>query len=199
MTKEMFPDEQWFRSPDGKTLLAGSPLTSFTVSEAGAQILDVLENGQALPTKHEALTSRLLATGAVHPHTDHSVALSDITVVIPAYVTNELGLAQLNELITNLRGVAVIVVDDASPKTPAITGATVVRREHNGGPGAARNTGLVEVATPYVAFIDSDVIATPDDLQQLASILRDEHVHLVAPRITTTDDKSVIGEYESLR
>ncbi|MEI8286923.1 MAG: mycofactocin biosynthesis glycosyltransferase MftF [Actinomycetes bacterium] len=199
MTKEMFPDEQWFRSPDGKTLLAGSPLTSFTVSEAGARILDVLENGQALPTKHEALTSRLLATGAVHPHTDHSVALSDITVVIPAYVTNELGLAQLNELITNLRGVAVIVVDDASPKTPAITGATVVRREHNGGPGAARNTGLVEVATPYVAFIDSDVIATPDDLQQLASILRDEYVHLVAPRITTTDDKSVIGEYESLR
>jgi len=199
MTNELIPDEQWFRSQDGKTLLAGSPLTLFTVSDAGARILDALENSTSLPAQHEALTSRLLATGAIHPRTNNAIPLADITVVIPAHITNELGLARLNELVTNLQGMTIIVVDDSSPETLAVTGASVIRREPNGGPGAARNTGLAQVGTPYVAFIDTDVIATPDDLQQLASVLRDEQVHLVAPRILSTDDKSVIGEYESLR
>lgn len=199
MTVTMFPDEQWFRSADGRTLLAGSPLTSFTVSEAGARILDAIEHNDSLPAHHETLTSRLLATGAVHPATSRSVALTDITVVIPAYLDSAIAQQNLTELVASLHGIAVVVVDDASPETLAITGATVIRRNLNGGPGAARNSGLAAVNTPYVAFIDSDVIATAGDVQQLASVLSDERVHLVAPRVRTVNDKTVIGEYESLR
>jgi glycosyltransferase involved in cell wall biosynthesis len=60
-----------------------------------------------------------------------------------------------------------IVVDDASPEPaslPADPRLRLVRREQNGGPPAARNTGIDAAEGRYVAFLDDDDIWTPERL-----------------------------------
>jgi mycofactocin system glycosyltransferase len=74
----------------------------------------------------------------------------------------------------------VVVVDDGS-RTP-IAGA--VRREVSGGPGAARNTGLEQVETELVAFLDSDTQPPPGWIERLAGHFEDPTVAAVAPRVT---------------
>ncbi|MEO8118242.1 MAG: glycosyltransferase family 2 protein [Rhodoferax sp.] len=78
--------------------------------------------------------------------------------------------------------VHVIVVDDASP-VPALgevaaaalpdSISTTVIIQPNGGPGAARNTGLdaVPTGTRYVAFLDSDDEWSPDHLARAVAAL----------------------------
>jgi glycosyltransferase involved in cell wall biosynthesis len=62
-----------------------------------------------------------------------------------------------------------IVVDDASPQPvvlaePVDPRIRLVRRDHNGGPAAARNTGLREARGAFVTFLDDDDLYTPDRL-----------------------------------
>ena len=59
----------------------------------------------------------------------------------------------------------------------------VVRRSTQGGPGAARDTGLAEVTTPLVAFVDADCLPVPGWLDRLLPHLDDPDVAVVAPRI----------------
>ena len=73
--------------------------------------------------------------------------------------------AELARCLAGLAGTSrVIVVDDGSADPAAIqsaaaaAGASVVRRPVNGGPAAARNTGLAAAQTPLVAFLDSDCV-----------------------------------------
>lgn len=191
-------DKQWFRSKDGKHLLAGSPLTSFTVSDAGAHILDAIETSTDLGTGHEQLTSRLLATGAVHPQLSKQIPTSDITIVIPAYAQHIGDIERINELIASLSAFTVIVVDDCSPHPISASPAHVIRHDTNKGPAASRNTGLSQATTPFVAFIDSDAHAKASDICSLASALSDESVAFVAPRVRTLNTDNGITEYESL-
>lgn len=190
-------DKQWFRSRDGKHLLAGSPLTSFTVSEAGARILDAIESSSDLGTGHEKLTSRLLATGSLHPTPVSPIATTEITVVIPAFITTTEEAERLQELVTSLQNLTVIVVDDCSPIHVSLTHCEVLRNEENRGPSTCRNRGLALVQTPFVAFVDSDAHADVNQLCLLASVLLDESTVLAAPRIRTRNENTGITEYES--
>jgi len=198
MTMNFFPDDQWFRSKNGNGVLAGSPLTYFGVTDAGARILDAIETNSELPQNHSQLTDRLLATGAVHPVPKHAAELTDITVVIPAYITNAGSHLYLEELVAALTGLAIIIVDDASPHTVTINGARIIRHDTNQGPAAARNTGIADVTTKYVACVDTDVIVTSSQITMLAAYLTDSQTGAVAPRITCTNDETFIGEFESL-
>ena len=78
--------------------------------------------------------------------------------------------------------IEVLVVNDASPIAPeaecaaAAFGHQITLRifsRPNGGPGAARNTGLdhVDTATDFVAFLDSDDIWQTDHLQNAIDAL----------------------------
>jgi hypothetical protein len=67
-----------------------------------------------------------------------------------------------------------------------------VRHTVNLGPAAARNTGLRNVRTAFVAFIDSDVVLNSSVLPILLRHFHDEKVALVAPRILGSD--SVAGD-----
>lgn len=191
------PDKQWFRSRDGKHLVAGSPLTSFTVSDAGARILDDIENAIDLNPGHERLTSRLIATGAAHERITEAVDSADITVVIPAFARDQSDHERVHNLVNSLSDFTVIVVDDCSPLQIDVPGAQVVRHDVNRGPSASRNTGLSLVTTPFVAFIDVDAHATASDVCLLASALAHESVVLVAPRIRSSEASTGLSEYES--
>ena len=192
------PDHQWFRSTDGTSLIAGSPLSFFKVSTKGADILSLIESGASLPAGHEPLTQRLVAAGAVHPLRDEPAQTSDITVVIPTYARDNDALQRVTILARSLSEIRVIVVDDCSPQPVAIDGVTVVRHDANQGPGVARNTGLALATTPFVAFIDDDVTITPECIQLLAAQMSDENVALVAPRIISSQNSRLTGAYESL-
>lgn len=192
------PDHQWFRSKDGTSLIAGSPLSYFKVSTKGAEILSLIESGASLPTDHEPLTRRLITAGAVHPLSEQPVPTSDITVVIPTFARDNDALQRVTTLATSLSEMRVIVVDDCSPQPVAIDGATVVRHDTNQGPGVARNTGLALVSTPFVAFIDDDVSITAACIQLLAAQMSNDKVALVAPRIISSQNNRLTGDYESL-
>ncbi|SDZ13815.1 mycofactocin system glycosyltransferase [Herbiconiux ginsengi] len=106
------------------------------------------------------------------------------------------------------RAPRIIVVDDASVD-PAGTraaaarwGAEVLELEENGGPAAARNAGLRQVTTPFVAFVDSDVVAHPDAVDTLLRHFADPKVALVAPRVLGLPGENGlnwIGRYEDAR
>ena len=198
MTSTFVCDTEWHRAKKGLGVLAGSPLTYFSVSAAGALILDAIESSTELPANHAPLTDRLLAAGAIHPVPKTHVELTDITVVIPAFITNHDSLAALTSLLVQLHGVSILVVDDCSPIPLAFPSAHVVRHETNMGPAAARNTGLALATTTYVAFVDTDISTTSDQLASLAAYLIDESVGIVAPRITTNPGSTFIEEYESM-
>src|SRR5262249_19762355 len=60
-----------------------------------------------------------------------------------------------------------IVVDDARPEAPVRPDDERLRlivRSDNGGPAAARNTGIDNAAGTYLAFLDDDDIWLPDRL-----------------------------------
>jgi mycofactocin glycosyltransferase len=197
MTTHLIPDDQWFRSKNGNGVLAGSPLTYFGVTDAGSKILDAIETKSELPLNHSQLTDRLLATGAVHPVPDSPSALTDITVVIPTFISNAESHAYLEELVASLVGLTIIIVDDASPFPVHINGARVVRHDINKGPAAARNTGIAAVTTTVVACVDTDVMVTTQQIATLAGYCTDLRVGAVAPRITCINDGTFIGEFES--
>ena len=196
MSIRLRPDHMWFRSRDGRQLVAGSPLTFFSVTEAGSAILTSVQNNDLLTDGHEKLTDRLVAAGAAHPLWHIPVPPDQLTVVIPAFLRESRDFDRLARLVRTLQPLNVIVVDDCSPEPIVLADATVMRHETNRGPGAARNTGLSGVTTPFVAFVDDDAFPKCDDLQRLATQMNDMRVALVAPRIRSTDNGRLTGEYE---
>lgn len=179
-------DPLWHRSRDGRGLLAGSPPTWWSVTGAGATVLDALETDAPLPPNHAALTDRLLAGGAIHPVDPVQCRATDLTVVIPVLARDDAAHRSLAALVGSLAPLRVVIVDDGSPRPVDVDDVTVVRHDTPRGPGAARNSGLARVDTRFVAFVDADTHVTADDLLRLAGHLADDRVALVAPRVCAT-------------
>ncbi len=104
-----------------------------------------------------------------------------VTVIVPGF---DVG-AYAAEAVESLRAQTLsdwraILVDDASTDatTAVFAGAAasdprfrVVRHETRRGLGAARNTGLDLVTTPFVGFLDADDVFTPAALEKLLAVL----------------------------
>lgn len=179
----------------GRTLVGGSPLKVLRF----AAPIDL--SGNLAATTRD----RLLDNGMIHPtYPAAHVAPRDVSVVIPCFNDADALRATLRGLAESLpdseRTWSVIVVDDASQDPTSIEDAVaeeaalaphLVRRTHNGGPGAARNTGLNHVTTPYVAFIDAGCVPEPGWLAVLMAHFQDARIALVAPRVTADPDRHV--------
>jgi mycofactocin glycosyltransferase len=208
----------------GTVLTGGYPTRVLRLTPSGARHVQGWWSGTPVPDnlKAGALARRLLDTGIAHPALDELPAgsgpdASDVTVVIPvrdrhaelARCLAGLGAAGLGAAGLGLNGVGlngisrVIVVDDGSrdqeavAKVAAEAGASVLRRPVNGGPAAARNSGLAAADTPLVAFLDSDCVPRPGWLDALLPHFADPALGAVAPRIVPHEDgRGWLARYE---
>jgi mycofactocin glycosyltransferase len=191
------------RAGHGRVLIGGSPLTLMRLTTSGASLIDRIERGEPISggANTRALIERLIDGGIVHPSYSEGPEPTDVTVVIPAYRP---AINELRAIIGACANTAaVVVVDDASPEPiAAIEGATVIRSATNGGPGAARSIGLAHVSTPFVAFVDTDVLLEPGWLDPLLNHFTDPRVALVAPRVACAGSAATdrrLGRYELAR
>ena len=122
-----------------------------------------------------SLQPRLLDAGAVHP-APSPLPLDDVTVVVPVRDRAE----ELARCLASLGDLDVLVVDDGSAVPPV---APRVVSRPNGGPAAARNTGITLLHKDFVAFVDSDVTVTAQQLERLRGHFADPAVVAVAPRV----------------
>jgi mycofactocin glycosyltransferase len=192
----------------GMVLVGGSPVRVLRLTPTGARQVAGWFSGVPVgdSAAARALARRLLDAGIAHPDWgaadggDGSPGVDDVTVVIPVRDRY----AELGRCLDGLRGLKhVVVVDDCSADPEAISaicaehGARVVRRAVNGGPGAARNSGLAVASTALVAFLDSDCVPRPGWLDRLLPHLGDQAVGAVAPRIVPHEEGTTwLGRYE---
>lgn len=177
------------------TLFGGSPARAMRLTAAGHRALAELRDGEVRSAAAGVLARRLTDAGLAHPvpprpapaeGAQRRPAELDVTVIIPVRDRT----AQLDRcLAASGDRYPVLVVDDGSADAHAVAkvaarhGATVLRREDGGSPAAARNTGLAEVKTEFMAFLDSDCEPPAEWIAELAPHLLDPLVGAVAPRI----------------
>lgn len=172
------------RLDGGRLLVGGSPLRAVRLSSEAVGLTEGADLVVRSP-RAAAVARRLLDGNLADPVTGPPVATAELTVVIP--VRDRAG--QLDQCLVALAGLDCIVVDDASlapddvAAVVAAHGATLVALPVNGGPAVARNAGLRQVTTPYVAFVDSDVTVSARTLLALAGHFADPGVALVAPQV----------------
>jgi mycofactocin system glycosyltransferase len=201
------------RSDRGRSVLGGSPLRRWRLTDAGAAVVDRAVRGDDVDLgspSTAALIDRLVDAGALHPcppRSDPSAPVpAEVTVVVPVRDR----VAELDRLLASLaptavRGARVIVVDDGSldatahARVAAAHGAEVLRRGRPGGPAAARRDGIDAAATPLVAVVDSDCEVEAGWLDPLLAHLADPRVVAVAPRIATSGGPGLLARYEALR
>ena len=186
---------------DGSALLGGSPTRLLKLAPAAK---GMLSDGR-LKVRDDLsaqLARTLLDATVAHPRPAGGPSYRDVTVVIP--VRNNV--SGVRHLVSSLRGLRVIVVDDGSspPIEPEdFVGAhcdiEVLRHPQSRGPAAARNTGLAACATDFVAFLDSDVTPRRGWLEALLGHFCDPTVALVAPRIVgLTQNENLVARYEAV-
>lgn len=186
----------------GSALLGGSPTRILRLAPAAQ---DMLADGRLKVSDAVSaeLARTLLDATVAHPRPAGGPSHRDVTVVIPVR-DNACG---LRRLVTALRGLRIVVVDDGS-STPVgsedFAGAhpevEILRHGQSRGPAAARNTGLSACKTDYVAFLDSDVVPRRGWLEALLGHFCDPTVALVAPRIVgLAQNDDLVARYEAVR
>lgn len=189
----------------GAVLVGGSPTR---ISRLKRAALGRLRAGELTVAdgSSRALAAHLLATGMADPVVERlpAVGLTAATAVIPVHERPR----QLGRLLAALGGVLpVIVVDDASADPRAIAAvaaahdARLIRLARNVGPAGARNAGLAAVTTPFVVFVDSDVVAEPAAIELMLRHFADPALAMVAPRVLglAHDRPNWITRYEDAR
>ncbi|CAB4924336.1 unannotated protein [freshwater metagenome] len=192
------------RLEGGRVLAGGMPRRVLRLKDAGAAAVDALLAGRPGGAGALRLADRLVEAGVLAPVPAPGAARPAATVVVPVR-------DRADELDRCLAALGdrdpVLVVDDGSEDRAAVAevarrhGARLLRRDVTGGPAAARNDGLGAVATPLVAFLDSDCLAPVGWLDALGGHFADPSVVAVAPRVAPLDrgGRSTLARFTAVR
>ncbi len=195
-----------FRSLDGgRVLLGGSPLRLLALRPRATALVNGWLAGTPVgPSVAERRLARRLVTSTLFLPQPGGPAPSpdQVTVVVPVRDRP----SALAALLASLGDLTTVVVDDGSDdpdRTEAVAraaGAAVRRLAENRGPAAARNAGLADVRTPFVAFVDSDCRPAPGWLTPLLAQLADPSAAAAAPRILPPEGgRGWRDRYEAVR
>ena len=181
----------------GRTLFGGSPARLLHLRPRAARLV---ADGFTVGDEGTARLARFLLDRGLADATPAAPVWRerDVTVVVPVKDRPE-ALARLLAVLPP--ACRVVVVDDGSRAAAATATATatlaagglLLRHPVVRGPAAARNTGLAQVRTPLVAFVDSDIVPRPGFLAPLLAQLADPAVGLVAPRIAALGAEDAAG------
>lgn len=170
----------------GRVLVGGAPtrvvrLRSSTLAPTGELVV--------CDAATRALAEHLLSSDLADPVVDRLPAssLAELTIVVPVRDRAE----PLRRLLASIppHVAEVIVVDDASEQPDLIAraaadaGARLIALPQNVGTSGARNAGLARVGTPFVAFVDSDVVLGAGCLETLLRHFADPALAVAAPRV----------------
>ncbi|MFC8097755.1 mycofactocin biosynthesis glycosyltransferase MftF [Streptomyces sp. NPDC057363] len=192
---------------DGRALLGGAPVTRLLRLTPRARTLLEGRTARVRDAASAVLVDRLLDLGLAHPLVAELPPHPDprCTYVVPVRDRAR----QLDRLLGSIApGSEVIVVDDASRDAAAIEavavrhGAQFLPLSENLGPAGARNAGLRLVRTPFVVFVDSDIVLAEDTVPTLLRHFTDPRLGIAVPRITglrTAGSDNWIGRYEQAR
>lgn len=112
------------------------------------------------------------------------------TIVVVPRDRFTLAVRSLTSIVDHMGGTEELVyVDAGSPRETAdqlrricaVHGFIYVRREHFLSPNQARNLGLSHARTPYVVFVDNDVIVSEGWLRSLEDCANETGAEVVAP------------------
>jgi mycofactocin system glycosyltransferase len=198
---------------NGAALIGGAPTRVLYLTDAAQAMFD----GRRLRVRDAgtaALADRLLEAGMANPVWTAGRASSvsaprvdtaSVTYVIPTYGRP----LALDRLLASIGAdQQVIVVDDHSSDPDTISAVTaahnanLIRLPVNLGPAEARNAGLRLVTTPYVVFVDTDAVVSPDTVPTLLAHFADPRVALAAPRVLGLPEGAQatwISRYEDAR
>jgi mycofactocin system glycosyltransferase len=196
-------DPELVINADG-SVFGGSPGRLFRLNATARTAFAELRAGTVRTATGASLGRRFSDAGLIHPlaaglpegAAGRAERVATVTVVIPVRDR----CAELDRCLNALRTgsspavVATLVVDDGSQDPGRVAavvarhGARLIRREVNGGPGAARNSALDRVTTPLVAFCDSDCLPGPGWIDDLLGHFDDPLVAAVAPRIVAAPE-----------
>lgn len=181
----------------GRIAIGGSPWQLTVLPEQvrpfARRLYDADRAGLVASTPDERSAALyLLDRGIADPlpgPADGTAKAVDAEVVIPVHG----GADEFERCLASVaaEGLPVTVVDDASGQPDASRikqiatdyGARLIVHEENGGPGAARNTGFAATTAPFVAFIDSDAVASPNWVSRLRPVFDDPAVGAAGPRV----------------
>lgn len=128
-----------------------------------------------------------------------------ISVIVPAYnCATTIGATVAALLAQELSAREIIVVDDGSTDNtraalePFTQRITYLHRL-NGGPAAARNTGIRAASGALVAFTDSDCLPRPDWLRRLSAGFTDERVAGVGGIVRSADHNTTSEYIDTIR
>ena len=122
------------------------------------------------------------ADNTIEGAVDRKNAAPFFSIIIPAYnAAHHIVDALTSVFAQSVDSYEIIVINDGSPDTgllerelePYLASITYLNRR-NGGPAAARNTGILIAKGEYIAFLDSDDQWLPDHLAQMMEVLQQD-------------------------
>ncbi|MCK6482895.1 MAG: glycosyltransferase [Phycisphaerae bacterium] len=171
-----------------RTATAGVGRQSFLLNRTAAARLNMTRPSRdeffaiARPDSREGLT---IPRNRNRPASSIAIPGATVSVIIPSFNSRDVLPDAINSaLAQTVAPLEVIVVDDGSTDDTAEVvarfGSRVryLRRE-NGGPAAARNTGIAAAHGEWLAFLDADDVWLPDKLAAQLATAEIEHADAV--------------------
>ena len=185
---------------DRNFLVGGAPWRLLRLPGRSLEVAHRWKTGDVVRPGEQQFARTLIRQGFLHPVYANDFTLDDVDVIIPVH--NDV--ASLSQLLAQLKGLHVTVVDDGSPR-PALVrecarefGVDLVRLDVNGGAAAARNAGADATSRPFLCFVDDDVslASARVTLSRLRAQFQDSELGACAPRVRGDDGSGIRDHFE---